>query len=102
VWVNELIEALKGGDAKFWQGSDKKDGKGVGAWEAPRGSVAHWEGIKGGKIDHYQVVAPTTWIIAQREDSGVRGPMEEALVGTPVVDVEKPLELLRIGHSFDP
>jgi hydrogenase large subunit len=102
VWVNELIEALKGGDAKFWQGSDKKDGTGVGAWEAPRGSVAHWESIKGGKIDHYQVVAPTTWIIAPRDDSGVRGPMEEALVGTPVVDVEKPLELLRIGHSFDP
>ena len=102
VWIGELIEALKGGDAKFWQAADKKDGTGVGAWEAPRGSVAHWIGIKGGKIDHYQVVAPTTWLIAPRDDSGVRGPMEEALVGTPVEDPERPLELLRIGHSFDP
>ncbi|MBN2847495.1 MAG: nickel-dependent hydrogenase large subunit [Coriobacteriia bacterium] len=102
VWVNELIAALKGGDAKFWQGASKKDGKGVGAWEAPRGSVAHWEGISGGKIDHYQVVAPTTWNIAPRDAGGVRGPMEESLVGSPCVDVEKPLEQLRIAHSFDP
>ncbi len=102
VFVNELIAALKGGDVKFWQAAEKNDGDGVGAWEAPRGSVAHWIGIKGGKIDHYQIVAPTTWDIAPRDDNGVRGPMEEALFGAPVADAEKPLELLRIAHSFDP
>jgi hydrogenase large subunit len=102
VWVNELIEALKGGDAKFWQAAEKDTGAGVGAWEAPRGSVAHWIGVKGGKIDHYQVVAPTTWDISPRDAEGVRGPMEEALVGAPVADPERPLELLRIAHSFDP
>lgn len=102
VWVNELIAALKGGEAKFWQAQETDTGAGVGAWEAPRGSVAHWIGIKGGKIDHYQIVAPTTWDIAPRDDNGVRGPMEEALVGAPVEDAEKPLELLRIAHSFDP
>jgi hydrogenase large subunit len=102
VWVNELIAALKGGDVKFWQAAEKDAGEGVGAWEAPRGSVAHWIGVKGGKIDHYQIVAPTTWDIAPRDAKGVRGPMEEALVGAPVEDAEKPLELLRIAHSFDP
>jgi Ni,Fe-hydrogenase I large subunit len=102
VFVNELIAALKGGDVKFWQAAEKNDGDGVGAWEAPRGSVAHWIGVKGGKIDHYQIVAPTTWDIAPRDDNGVRGPMEEALFGAPVADAEKPLELLRIAHSFDP
>jgi hydrogenase large subunit len=102
VFVGELIEALKGGDVKFWQAAEKDSGDGVGAWEAPRGSVAHWIGIKGGKIDHYQIVAPTTWDTAPRDDNGVRGPLEEALVGTPVADAEKPLELLRIAHSFDP
>lgn len=102
VWVNELVEALKGGDAKFWQAAETNNGDGVGAWEAPRGSVAHWIGIKGGKIDHYQVVAPTTWLTCPRDDAGVRGPLEEALVGAPVADPERPLEVLRIGHSFDP
>lgn len=102
VWVNELVEALKGGDAKFWQAASKDTGTGVGAWEAPRGSVAHWTGITGGKIDHYQIVPPTTWNTAPRDDNGVRGPMEEALVGSPCVDPERPLEQLRIAHSFDP
>jgi hydrogenase large subunit len=101
-WVNETIAALQGGEAKFWQAADKDTGTGVGAWEAPRGSVAHWIGVNGGKIDHYQVVAPTTWDTSPRDDDGVRGPMEEALVGAPIADVEKPLEALRIAHSFDP
>ena len=102
VWVNELIAAVKAGPVEFWKAADTNEGTGVGAWEAPRGSVAHWIGIKGGKIDHYQIVAPTTWDIAPRDDNGVRGPLEEALVGAPVEDAEKPLELLRIAHSFDP
>jgi hydrogenase large subunit len=102
VWVNELIAAIKGGDVSFWKAAETDAGAGVGAWEAPRGSVAHWIGVKGGKIDHYQIVAPTTWDIAPRDDKGVRGPLEEALVGAPVEDAEKPLELLRIAHSFDP
>jgi hydrogenase large subunit len=32
----------------------------------------------------------------------VAGPYEQALVGTPVADSERPLELLRTVHSFDP
>ena len=39
---------------------------------------------------------------ALRDDKGVRGPVEEALVGTPVLNAEKPLEVLRVVHSFDP
>jgi len=102
VWVNELVEAMKGTDLSFWKAAEKNTGDGVGAWEAPRGSVAHWIGIKGGKIDHYQVVAPTTWDIAPRDASGTPGPMEQALIGAPIADAEKPLEALRIAHSFDP
>ena len=30
------------------------------------------------------------------------GPYEAALLGTPVADPEKPLEILRTVHSFDP
>lgn len=102
VWINELIAALAEGDVKFWQAAEKDTGTGVGAWEAPRGSVAHWIGIKNGKIDHYQIVAPTTWDIAPRDDNDVPGPMEQALMGAPIQDPERPLEALRIAHSFDP
>jgi Ni,Fe-hydrogenase I large subunit len=58
--------------------------------------------VKGGKIANYQVVTPSTWDCSPRDKNGVRGPMEEALVGTPIADAEKPLEALRIVHSFDP
>lgn len=102
-WVNEVIEALKGGgEIKFFEPHDVVDGDGVGLWEAPRGSVAHFMTVKGGRIDRYNVVAPTTWDIAPRDAEGVRGPMEEALIGAPVLDPEKPMEVVRIARSFDP
>ncbi len=101
-YVGELIEAIKGGDASMFSPDRAQDGQGAGLWEAPRGSVGHWTEISNNRIDNYQVVAPTTWIIAPRDADGVRGPMEEALVGTPVADAEAPLEILRTVHSFDP
>jgi [NiFe] hydrogenase large subunit len=102
VWVTELVEALKGGDSKFFTESTATDGDGAGLWEAPRGALGHWMRVKGGKIDHYQVVTPSTWDMSPRDADGKRGPLEEALVGAPITDVEKPLEALRIVHSFDP
>src|SRR5208282_986133 len=51
---------------------------GIGLWEAPRGSLFHWISIKNQKVDNYQVIAPTTWNVCPN------GPLEKALVGTPV------------------
>jgi [NiFe] hydrogenase large subunit len=101
-WVTELIDAIKGGEASFFQTGEKSSGKGAGLWEAPRGSVGHWMSIDGGRIANYQVVAPSTWDTSPRDKDGVRGPMEEALVGTPCIELERPLEALRVVHSFDP
>ncbi len=54
------------------------DKEGIGLWEAPRGSLFHWIRIKGGKTDNYQIIAPTTWNVHPD------GPLEKALVGTPI------------------
>jgi hydrogenase large subunit len=102
MWVNELVAAIAGGDSSYFKAAETDAGAGQGLWEAPRGSVGHWMTVEGGKIARYQVVAPTTWDIAPRDAEGVLGPMEQALVGTPVEDIERPLEPLRIAHSFDP
>jgi [NiFe] hydrogenase large subunit len=101
-WIGDLVAAVKGGDSTYFVTSDVTDGEGAGLWEAPRGAVGHWINVKGGKIANYQVVTPSTWDCSPRDDAGVRGPMEEALVGTPIADPTKPLEALRIVHSFDP
>jgi Ni,Fe-hydrogenase I large subunit len=47
-------------------------------------------------------VVPSTWNAGPRDAAGNRGPYEEALLGTPVADASKPLEILRTIHSFDP
>ena len=77
-------------------------GSGMGLTEAPRGALGHWVRIANGTISHYQVITPTCWNASPR-DSGERpGPMEQALIGTPVQDENRPIEVLRVIHSFDP
>ena len=76
--------------------------RGWGTVEAPRGALGHWVVINKGKIQNYQMVVPTTWNGSPRDASGTRGAWEEALVGSPLADPKRPLEVLRTVHSFDP
>jgi hydrogenase large subunit len=76
--------------------------RGWGTVEAPRGALGHWVVINNGKIQNYQMVVPTTWNGSPRDGAGARGAWEEALVGSPLADPTRPLELLRTVHSFDP
>jgi len=78
------------------------EAKGAGYCEAPRGALGHWLHIKGGKIDNYQCVVPTTWNASPRDPAGNIGAYEAALLGVPMADPKKPLEILRVIHSFDP
>ena len=74
----------------------------MGLWGAPRGALGHWIRIEDGVIVNYQCVVPTTWNCSPRDDQGQPGPVEQALEGTKVRDVENPFELVRIVRSFDP
>jgi Ni,Fe-hydrogenase I large subunit len=108
VWINQLAENMKKGDFKIHEGSKwdpstwPKEAQGYGFYEAPRGALGHWIKIKNGKIENYQCVVPSTWNASPRDASGQRGPYEAALIGTPVADQERPVEILRTVHSFDP
>jgi hydrogenase large subunit len=77
-------------------------GSGVGLTEAARGALGHWVSINGGKIASYQVITPTCWNASPQDTKGVHGPMEQALIGTPVAEPDRPIEALRVIHSFDP
>ncbi|GBF10570.1 nickel-dependent hydrogenase large subunit [Tepidibacillus sp. HK-1] len=106
--MDELLKNIKNGDQTTfdrtkWEPSTwPKQTKGVGWMEAPRGSLGHWIEIEDGKTKNYQAVVPTTWNASPRiEDQNV-GAYEAALRGTPVLDPEQPIEILRIIHSFDP
>lgn len=80
----------------------KGEVRGYGCHEAPRGVLSHWAVIRDGKIVNYQAVVPSTWNAGPRDDNGKMGPYEASLVGNPVADPEKPLEVIRTVHSFDP
>lgn len=75
---------------------------GMGLNDVPRGALGHWIEIEDRKIKNYQLVVPSTWNLGPTCRNGHKGPVEEALIGTPVSDPKKPLEILRTVHSFDP
>ncbi|MBJ6727811.1 nickel-dependent hydrogenase large subunit [Geomesophilobacter sediminis] len=99
-----LMESIGNGDNRTFNPPEfpKGERKGVGFHEAPRGVLSHWIVIKDGKIKNYQAVVPSTWNASPRNGQDVPGPYEASLIGTPVADPEKPLEVLRTVHSFDP
>ncbi len=105
---DKLVARIKAGDSstanvdKWKPESWPKEAKGYGFTEAPRGALAHWIKIKDTKIDNYQCVVPTTWNGSPRDPKGNIGAFEASLMDTPMADPEKPLEILRTIHSFDP
>ncbi len=107
-FYDQLINNIKKGDTRMantekWDPNTwPKESKGVGYMEAPRGGLAHWIVIKDKKTANYQMVVPTTWNAAPRDPKGQMSAYESALIGTPIADPAKPLEILRTIHSFDP
>ncbi len=102
-WLDELTENLKAGVTDICDDKEVPGkGKGRGLVEAPRGSLGHFIKIEGKRIKSYQAVPATIWNASPRDAKGVRGPIEEALIGTPVPDVENPNNMVRVIRSFDP
>jgi hydrogenase large subunit len=124
-WLNELEEIVQTPNWQhFYERYSAPDGvivkhiagltaEGFGMAEAPRGAVHHWIKVKDGKIDNYQLQAPTTWNCSGRDSDNQPGPVEQALIGWPVRAVDSPngigedralvpVEALLVVHSFDP
>jgi len=107
-WVEQLSMNMEHGKVAIfnpvhWDPASWPDSAaGYGWHEAPRGSLGHWVDIKSRSIRNYQAVVPTTWNAGPRDGTGQRGAYEASLVGTPVADPDRPLEILRTIHSFDP
>ena len=99
-----LADNIGKGDTKIFNPFvfPKGEIRGYGFHEAPRGALGHWVHIKDKKIQNYQCVVPTTWNAGPRDAKGQRGAYEAALMKTPIADPERPVEILRTVHSFDP
>ncbi|MEN8127511.1 MAG: nickel-dependent hydrogenase large subunit [Planctomycetota bacterium] len=99
-WLNDLTV---GADSYTQPTAISATVSGEGLTEAPRGALGHWISIgSDSKTSRYQVITPTAWNCSPMDDSGNKGPVEQALIGTPVNEVDQPVEILRVIHSFDP
>jgi len=107
-WLQQLADNMGRGilethTREKWDPSTwPKEAQGFGFHEAPRGALGHWVRIENGAIKNYQAVVPSTWNAGPRDALGQIGPYEAALIGTPIADENKPVEILRTIHSFDP
>jgi hydrogenase large subunit len=99
-----LLGNIASGDTEIFTPFEFPKGEiqGFGFHEAPRGTLSHWCVIEDGKIKNYQCVVPSTWNAGPRDGADQMGPYEASLVGNPIADEERPLEVLRTIHSFDP
>jgi len=96
------IMALKPGEPCVLKAEVPQAGRGAGFVDAARGVLSHWVVIEAGKIKNYQAVVPTTWNGSPRDAAGKPGPIEQALQGVKIKDVNNPFELVRVVRSFDP
>ena len=103
VWLEELKKNLAKGDTKICIDTEvPAAAKGVGIVNAPRGGLSHWIVIEDSVIKNFQLVVPSTWNLGPRDAKGNMSAVEEALIGTPIADPKRPVEILRTVHSFDP
>lgn len=104
--MSNLMQNIKYDDTNTFTNYDfnsmKKDTNDSCLLEVPRGVLLHSINIKDTKVKNYQVIAPTTWNATPKNYDGVRGAYEEALIGIKIEDLSKPLEVLKVIHSFDP
>jgi [NiFe] hydrogenase large subunit/hydrogenase large subunit len=108
-WMNQLVDRVRAGDVSTFNGERwdpstwPERAQGYGHLDAARGALGHWVQIENGLITRYQAVVPSTWNASPRGPDGDLGPYEAALTDNhPLVDLERPLEILRTVHSFDP
>jgi hydrogenase large subunit len=107
-WLADLRTNLGTGDVAVadvtsWDPQSwPSDVQGFSLGEGPRGAVAHWVTIHDRTVADYQIIDASTWNLSPRDASGLRGPIEAALAGTPIQDPQRPLEALRVVHSFAP
>lgn len=80
---------------------------GVGLWESGRGMNIHWVQTDKGRVKSYQIVGASTWNASPRDAAGRPGPIEEALIGSPILEEPsdgrlRGIDAMRVVHSFDP
>jgi hydrogenase large subunit len=101
--MERWASALKPGEAWCRDDPLPAEGSSFGLVEAARGALGHWLTVRHGRIESYQIIAPTTWNFSPRDQAEIPGALEQALVGVEVEDGEDtPVAVQHVVRSFDP
>ena len=100
--MNTLLENLTPGVSVQKEYSIPETAAGKGLIDTTRGALGHWLKINNQVISFYQIITPSTWNLSTQSSNGIKGTAEQALIGTPVKDINNPVELGRTVRSFDP
>jgi uptake hydrogenase large subunit len=101
--MEHWLAEIRPREAFFLPAALPEGAAGCGTTEAARGALGHWLRVEGGRLAHYQIVAPTSWNFSPRDAAGTPGALEAALVGTPVAAGETtPVAVQHVVRSFDP
>lgn len=97
--ILELIPVYKPNQRQY---AIPDSAKGSGLIDTTRGALGHWLSIEGKTIKDYGIITPTAWNLSPEDSKGIKGTIENVLLGTPVADINTPVEIGRIVRSFDP
>lgn len=75
---------------------------GVGLIDTTRGALGHFIQIENKVIKNYKIITPTAWNLSPKDNLGVHGAMEKALLGLKINNLEQPVEIGRVIRSYDP
>lgn len=70
--------------------------------DAPRGALFHSATLDGSQIRRYGIITPTVWNFSPLNRYNAHGPAEQALIGTSIGNLNRPVEIGRIIRAFDP
>jgi hydrogenase large subunit len=99
--MENWVRAIEPGEPFCLPAPLPDSGSAVGLVEAARGGLGHWLSVRRGRIERYQIIAPTTWNFSPRDAEGTPGALEQALVGLPAGDDALPT-VQHVVRSFDP
>ncbi|TYQ17877.1 UNVERIFIED_CONTAM: hydrogenase large subunit [Acetivibrio alkalicellulosi] len=100
--MNTLLENLIPGVSVQKEYTIPETAVGKGLIDTTRGALGHWLKINNQVILCYQIITPSAWNLSTRSSNGMKGTAEQALIETPVKDINNPIELGRTVRSFDP
>jgi len=100
--MNTLLKNLIPGVSVQKEYSIPEAAIGKGLIDTTRGALGHWLKIDNQVISFYQIITPSAWNLSTRSGNDMKGTAEQALIGTPVRDINNPVELGRTIRSFDP